>query len=117
MTKNTHPAYATMLEIARSVVRPTYHTDVTRHDRAALHARDNTRERPFIWAASDGGTFLCFVDVKTIDGVGHTPAQFPSFVERAFGSCRWFVWDGAALRASDMRDATDFARTFEHVAA
>ncbi len=113
----THPAYLDMLAVVEARVRPPFRTDLTRHDHRALHAQDNVCERPFVWAAHEAGTFLCFVDVKTIDGVGHKPAEFPTFVERAYGECEWFIWDGVGLQTCSVDGAIDFARTFEWCAS
>jgi len=65
------------------------------------------------WAAHEGGTFLCWVDVKSIDGKGHTPADFVRFVEESFGGCEWYLWDGVSLQTCSAEGAADYARTFE----
>jgi hypothetical protein len=110
---NTHPAYADMLTVANLVVRETHLGDVTRHDYRALHQHDNTRARPFVWAAHEGGTFLCWCDVRTIDAKGSTPADYVRFVENSFPGCEWFIWDGCGLQTCSADGAADYARTFE----
>jgi len=112
-SKMQHPAYADMLTVAKLMVRKSFRTDLTVHDKRALHQHDNTRERPFVWAAHEGGTFLCWVDVKSIDGKGHTPADFVRFVEESFGGCEWYLWDGVSLQTCSAEGAADYARTFE----
>jgi len=108
----THPAFNDMLTVANLLVRDTYSKDI-RHDHRALHQHDNTRERPFVWAAHEGGTFLCWCDVRTIDGKGSTPADYVRYVESSFPGCEWFIWDGVALQCCSAAGAVDYARTFE----
>jgi hypothetical protein len=88
--------YQALAAAAAELALPqTFKTDLTKHDRAALAARDENE--PFGWVISEYGTWLFIPGAR--DNAGNTVDRFPKFYADAHAHlvCHWFWWNGCAL--------------------
>lgn len=98
MSGNSRHYEALLAEADRVGWPEQFRTDLTVHDRTFLASRDPAL--PFAWVLGRGATYLVYPGRRPIDGAGHRAEDMPACCAHSFGreNCRWYWWDGRALR-------------------
>lgn len=104
------PHYAALLAESERTGWPlAFRNDLLVHDLAFCQA--TSEGNPFLWVLRDSGTHVILPSAAD-DTFARQGWLIPSQLERAFGGCRFYAWDGRALIPLAGPDAaSEFLRT------